>query len=750
MARPAGGPRPALTLTSPYGPVGIEYDERERPTVRAPDWTAAAFGLGWVTARHRRTQMELLWRRSHGRLAEVAGPSALPGDIRQRTLDLAGAARECWSLLPEEERRMLSAYAAGVNLAAERTGTGAPADADRPPDVTPWEPPRSIAVAQGMFQELASDGSDNRMVEVMRRTLPEPVVDFLLDPRDEYATEADGSPARETRADPPPMAELRALMAEPPDGGGRLVVADGRPVGSNAWATVRDGRTVLANDMHLELTRPSVMYAVRLAVPGRTVQGVTVPGLPILVSGTNGSVAWGFTRLPADGCDLTELEPRGDGTHRRGSEEAADRTRTERIAVRGAHDHTLEVADTPWGPVVDRLGDADIAFSATYTDPAALDFGAWRLYESDSVAEAADVVNDSGLPALNAVLADARGDICWTVAGRYPHGRTGTPRGFADRAPARGPADWVPPRLLPRLLTPASGVVVSCNNGNTPIREAGLGWNLFTGVRARRVATRIADGHGADEAGALELQLDLDAGLYRFYRDLALRRLGAGGLPAPLEALRAEVSAWRGSSHRDEEGLALLVVFRELLREEMFAAATRPCQRHDPSFRYCYNGHEGPLRALLGAMDDGLVPAPWKSVRQFVVAQLALARQLLTQRTGDTAPVRWGAANALGAAPPGTGGPTPPVELSGCADSVRVAQPDFGAAMRLVVDPARPHRALLGLPGSQSGREPSQTKALLDWASGDTPPLLPDSARPRPETAPSPDHRSGDVPRRDA
>ncbi|MCX4521960.1 penicillin acylase family protein [Streptomyces anulatus] len=745
---PTDGSRLARTLASPYGPVEVEYDIRERPTVRAPDWTAAAFGLGWVTARHRRAQMELLWRRSHGRLAEVAGPSALPGDIRQRTLDLAGVARECWLLLPEEEQQMLSAYAAGVNLATERaeprvSGAGAP-------DVTPWVPLHSIAVAQAMFQELASDGSDNRMVEVMRRTLSETVVDFLLDPRDEYATEADGSPVEGPRTAPLPMAELRALMAEPPDGSGRLVVADGRAVGSNAWATARDGRTVLANDMHLELTRPSLMYAVRLTVPGRTVQGVTVPGLPVLVSGTNGSVAWGFTRLPADSCDLTELEPGGSGAHLRGGGEEATRTRTERIAVHGAYDHALEVVDTPWGSVVGRLGDADIAFSATYTDPAALDFSAWRLYETDSVAAAADVVNDSGLPALNAVLADLHGDICWTVAGRYPRGRTGAPRGFADREPARGPDSWVPPYRLPRLLSPASGVVVSCNNGNTLIREAGLGWNLFTGVRARRVATRIANGHGTDEAGALELQLDLDAGLYCFYRALALRYLGLGHLPAPLEALKAEVSAWRGSSHRDEGGLALLVVFRELLREEMFAAATRPCQRHDPSFRYCYNAHEGPLRALLAALDEGLVPAPWKSARQFVVAQLGLARQLLTAHTGDTAPVRWGAANMLAATLSGTSASTALVELSGCADSVRVAQPDFGAAMRFVVDPARPHRALLGLPGSQSGREPSETKALLDWASGETPPLLPDPARPRHEAATSPHHRSGDALRRDA
>ncbi|SCL14627.1 penicillin amidase [Micromonospora nigra] len=696
------------------GGAEIRYDRSDRPRITAGTVEAATFGLGWSVAHHRREQMDLLCRRVHGRLAEVAGPVALPGDRWQRRLHLAEVARQCFALLPAGQRELVEAFTAGVNDA-----TGDATGHRR------WSPVDSIAVAQLLFQELASDGSELRMVEVMRRTLPAQVVDFLLPEQDEFETDVDGArpaPLRPT----PPLALLRELIgqAEPRDGQ-PLVVTDQRPVGSNAWAASHAGSAVLASDTHLSLTNPSLWYAATIALPDTTVTGVTIPGLPVIVSGTNQHVAWGFTRLPGDVVDLCDAGPAGPGDASPGGAGAAGgpgTPRRETIAVRGGPDEVLEVRDSPSGPIVGELAGRAVAFRSTLTDPRALDFGLLGMYGVTTVADGVAVLTDSGLPPVNAVLADRDGGVAWTVGGRFPARAQRGPRGFS---PPGESVEWIPAQRLPRVVDPASGFVVSCNNSTTAARSAGVAWNFFGGHRARRVAERLRAGDRAAESVSARLQLDVRAELYTYYRDLALRHLPAGDAPEPLPTLRDEISRWAGTADRDEYGLAVLVVFRDLLREELFAALTAPCRRYDPEFTYCYHGHESALRGLLDALPEGLVPPPWRTPRRFVVGQLLLARAVVAGRVGHERPARWGEVNLLARSPLGrAAAPDPLVELSGCAETVCVAQPDFGAAMRLVVDPARPERGLLTLPGSPTGTGRQDQAAVVRWATGATDPLL--------------------------
>ncbi|MFJ5294417.1 penicillin acylase family protein [Streptomyces sp. NPDC088348] len=699
-------------LRTADGMVDVAFDALDRPVVTAPSWTAAAFGLGWAVARHRREQMDFLRRRSHGRLAEVLGPQAAQADVRQRTLGLAQVARACWDLLPTSQRHTLESYADGVN-AAVPDGPGGT-----------WTPVDCIAVTQGLFQALSSDGEDVRMVEVMRRTLPSVVVDFLLDPQDEFAVGIDGVVANERRS-ALPVPELKALMAEPPGPAGPLVVSDSRPIGSNAWAVTDGDTAILANDMHLELTSPSLMYAARLLVGDTGVTGVTVPGLPVIVAGTNGRVAWGFTRLPADTCELRELTPGSTSdTYRHEGRDHAFTIRRERITVLGGDDIDVDVRETRWGPIVDQLRGRPLALSANITDPTALDFTLVGLYESVDVTAAADLLNDCGMPPLNVLLADTAADVAWTVTGHLPR-RAGGPRGFSHLAREPWPTPRLEPHELPRLVRPPSGHVISCNNRDAAGRTTGLGWNFFPGTRARRAAASLAAGGPHDEAHCGTLQLDVDAELYTYYRDLALRYTPERA-SMPLRALRDEILAWRGTSHHDEHGLALLVVFRELLREELFAAVTRPCRRYDEAFTYCYNGHERPLRRLLDALAPDMVPKPWPRPAAFVVGVLGSAKALLTKRTGSTEPTPWGSVNALAPTPlsgtaTGHAGERG-VGLSGCPESLRVTQPDFGAAMRLVVAPARPENGLLAIPGSAVGIGPSDRDHLARWTQGKTHP----------------------------
>jgi len=59
-------------------------------------------------------------------------------------------------------------------------------------------------------------------------------------------------------------------------------------IGSNNWVIsgrrTKSGKPILANDPHLALRAPGIWYAVRIEWGGRFVQGVSLPGLPGVVT----------------------------------------------------------------------------------------------------------------------------------------------------------------------------------------------------------------------------------------------------------------------------------------------------------------------------------------------------------------------------------------------------------------------------------------------------------------------------------
>ena len=65
--------------------------------------------------------------------------------------------------------------------------------------------------------------------------------------------------------------------------------------------------------MHLGLRLPHIWFRARLAYGAaggdRRVVGVTLPGTPLVIVGSNGNVAWGFTNSYGDYIDYVRLVP---------------------------------------------------------------------------------------------------------------------------------------------------------------------------------------------------------------------------------------------------------------------------------------------------------------------------------------------------------------------------------------------------------------------------------------------------------
>ena len=104
----------------------------------------------------------------------------------------------------------------------------------------------------------------------------------------------------------------------------------------------KSGVALVANDMHLDLGVPAVWYPARLRLAGEPaldITGVTLPGTPAVVAGSNGHVAWGFTNSYGDFTD-TRFGPCASAGYRERREHIVVRGR----ATRRSHTATLAPA----------------------------------------------------------------------------------------------------------------------------------------------------------------------------------------------------------------------------------------------------------------------------------------------------------------------------------------------------------------------------------------------------------------------
>ena len=156
-----------------------------------------------------------------------------------------------------------------------------------------------------------------------------------------------------------------------------------------------------------------------------TPSGVTLPCVPVIVAGSNGHVAWSFTNAYADTGDLVvfDTNPVAPTLYRAPGQ--ADllpiEKRRETIRVHGAKEVIAESEWTIWGPIVGRDEKGrPLAYRWTGHDPETINLALVGMEDAVDVATAMAVAHLTGMPVQNIVIADAKGDIAWTLAGRLP------------------------------------------------------------------------------------------------------------------------------------------------------------------------------------------------------------------------------------------------------------------------------------------------------------------------------------------
>ena len=542
-------------------PVTVLRDAHGVPSIRATSLDDALFAQGFVTAGDRLFQMDGLRRHAAGELAAVLGPAYVPHDRLQRVLGIRDAADRAMTVLPADQRHQLEVYARGVNAEIASTRDHLPVEF-RLLHYTPapWTPRDSLLVALAMFQELS-----NGFPTKLNREAIEARLDPSLPPAERQQLIDDLYPVGSWRDHPPgapavdlaaPSEEIQEIPLDPSqvrfkprstatpadllafEDSAARGICSGCRAGSNQWAVSgahsADGKPLLSNDMHLHLSVPDVWYETGLEAPGLHVAGVALPGVPFIIAGHNGHVAWGFTNLGADVQDLYVEHLRGSGTAE--EFEAADGNwhpllhRRELIHVRGGRDVTVDVLLTQHGPdptpIITPLFPSEtrpIALRWTVYDPRNISSPFFGVNTASDGPALAAALAEFGGPSENLLYADDSGHIGYHAIGRIPvRGSLAQPAPLSPvPTAAAGPgaaahewAGYIPYDQLPQTSDPAGGVLATANARITPDNypyPVTLDWT--DPYRNERIWKQLSGRNGLTPADMLHLQNDVYSGL---------------------------------------------------------------------------------------------------------------------------------------------------------------------------------------------------------------------------------------------
>jgi penicillin amidase len=760
-------------------PVRVERDALGVPVIRGATRTDVARAMGFVHAQERFFQMDLLRRRSAGELAELVGAAAVPADREVRVLQLRAVARRAVAALPADERALLQAYTEGV-----AAGLGGLA---KPPfeylllrtEPSPWQPEDALLCALTMYLSLQGElpGQESTL-GLMHDALPEALFEFLGPKGSEWDAPLEGAPFRQPAVPGPEVVDVRrhgapaaspSAALEPPapaDGLGIAALARGfdgewPSLGSNNWAVgashTRDGAAIVANDMHLGISVPNTWYRASLVfqedgAPWR-VTGVTLPGAPFVIVGSNGRVAWGFTNSQGDWADLVVLEtdPKDPETYRTPQGPRRLEHASETVRVKGGASETVEVAKTIWGPVVDKdHAGRRRALAWVALREGGLNAALVRMEGARSLAEAQSIAPECGIPNQNFTAGDADGHVGWTIIGRVPRrfGHDGRlPVSWADGA--SGWDGWLPGADYPRIVDPPLGRIWTANarvvDGPNLAKVGFGGYDL--GARQGQIRDDLLAIDRASEEDMLRVQLDDRARFLERWQGRLLELLtpeATAGKPLRAEA-RALVERWGGRAAVDSAGYRIVRAFRLAVAADAFAPLLAPCREKDARFDYLgtrdNRGHrqwEGPLWALLSEKPAHLLDPRFASWEELQLAALDATLAELTKRGARLAERTWGERNTtlvqhpLSRAVPALARllDMPYEPLPGDSHMPRFQSPQAGASERLAVSPGHEERGYFHMPTGQSGhpRSPHYADGHAAWARGEATPFLPGPA----------------------
>ncbi|MDN3920113.1 penicillin acylase family protein [Roseateles violae] len=734
-------------------PVELARDAQGYLSITAGNRIDAARALGFVHAQERFFQMDLLRRNAAGELSALVGAKALALDQSRRIHRFRARTERALAALPPEHRQLLEAYTAGVNeglagLSVRPFEYGLLRQAP-----APWRAQDSLLAVLSMYLDLqAAQGRDELATGALKEALPAEWFAFLTQHSADWQAAIDGSQVQALPVPDTPWPEkLRATAKLACSDCG---LTDSRDIGSNNFAVggalSPHGGAILADDMHLGIRVPNTWFKAQLRWPGKdgrqlTVSGLSLPGTPAIVVGSNGRVAWGFTNSTADWSDVIALKLSADGLrYQSPAGEKPLQIHRERIEIAGAPAVEYEVRETEWGPVMAKPFER-YALRWVAHDAEALNLRALALEQAASVDEALTIAAGAGMPAQNILAADASGAIGWSIAGAIPRRQLldmDTPQDWSEGRNrwsgylAAGDAAW------PKVVNPADARLWSANArivGGAALALIGNG-GYDLGARGQQIRDGLRAKDKLDEAALHAVQLDDRAIFLQRWRKLLLDEVLTPDFVArnQLADYRRQIEQGAAAARVDDVGYSWVRAFRERSLEQMFKPLAALLEARQLKLRDLKWVPETPAWALISARRSDVLDGSWRAL--FEQAVLDSRAELLKKAAGKPEGVQWGQQNLssfqhpLSAAlPPWLARylDLPATPMNGDRHMPRVQLSVHGQSERMVVAPGHEAQGILTMPGGQSGHplSPFYRADHGAWLAGAPQPFLPGAAQ---------------------
>jgi penicillin amidase len=780
-----------LRLEGLSAPVMVTRDALGIPTIRGASRLDVARATGFLHAQDRFFQMDLARRRAAGELSALVGTRALIADRQIRLHRFRAEAQRAIASMDPEWRAILEAYTSGVNSGLSRLRKAPFEYTVLRQEPRKWLPEDSVLVVLSMFITLQDpDGSYEATLGTMHDVLPEAMANFLAPLGTEWDSPIVGGvhdvppipgpdvydlrsrrtgkrhPKDEEPEEPRPSARPIEQEANGSLGVIERLLGSGNPalgagswesgvdrdgaIGSNNWAVsgrlTNDGRALIANDMHLIVRVPNTWYRAALewqdgpnTQPHRLI-GVTLPGVPAVVVGSNTHVAWGFTNSQGDWSDivLLEIDPADSNRYRTPDGWRPFERYEETIEIAGEEPRKESVRWTIWGPVMppDHKGRFR-AFRWIAHDADRLNGSITALESARTIEEAFDAVNGLGAPGQNFVIADDKGRIGWTIYGSIAR-RVGfdgrLPTSWADGT--RGWSGWLHRDEYPRVLDPASGRIWTANArvvDGEMLARIGDG-NYEVGSRARIIRERLESQDRFTATDLLSIQLDTSAEFLTRWRTLLLEELKMV-TDQPRIRLREIVERdWDGKASPGSAGYRLTRMFREEVTESIISFLLIECNEADATFDYRnVRRREGPIWKLVSQRPMHLLDPEYENWDELIL-QAATDVVVRAEREGGLEEP-WSTWNLTTYRHPLSASlplvdrwlDMPRQTLPGDLYTPNMHWNANASSERMIVSPGHESEGIMHMPTGQSGHplSPFYANSHPAWVNGDATPFLP-------------------------
>jgi penicillin amidase len=531
-------------------PVEVDRDALGVPHIKAQTIDDAWFVEGYTTAEDRMFQMDGLRRLAAGELSAVVGPSALESDRESRRLRMRRVAEQVYAEMTASDKSAAQAYARGVNAYIEsHRGRYGLEFALLHYDPAPWSVIDSLLCGLHMFRTLTTDWKTKLVKQQMLRGGEPDKVNFLFPSRSGFEFMPGG---------------------------------DEHP-GSNAWAVSgahsATGKPLLSNDMHLEFGIPGIWHMESLEAPGMKISGVSLPGMPGIISGHNDRIAWGETNLGFDVQDLyiEKLDLRTGQYLFNGKIEQA-RSEREVIQINGQPAEELATWVTRHGPVFQIANGEVMTLRWAAAEPGTIADVFLDIDRTRNWDEFKHAISRFGGPGQNFVYADVDGNVGYHAAGKLP-----IRRDYFGDTPVDGSSgnyEWqgfIPFDELPQALNPPDGFVVTANQNPFPADYPyHVNGTFAPPYRSRQILDMLrASGNHLTPADSLRIQKDVYSGFHKFLaRQLASAWSERKGSSQSLTDAVAMLRTWDGQMDQERAEPLIATLAYQYLRKAIAERAS--------------------------------------------------------------------------------------------------------------------------------------------------------------------------------